>query len=51
MILFLLDPEFQNQVATRFLFMIGLSAASDRFRNAIAEVETLIDARLATLHR
>jgi hypothetical protein len=48
----LLDtPDFQNQVAARYLLMFGLNAASNRFGRGIAELETLIDARLATLRR
>jgi len=48
----LLDtPDFQNQLAARYLLMSGLAAPSYRFGRGLAELETLIDARLATLRR
>jgi hypothetical protein len=48
----LLDtPDFQNQVAARYLLMFGLAGPSYRFARGLAELETLIDARLATLRR
>jgi len=48
----LLDtPDFQNQVSARYLLMYGLNVASHVFNRRIAELETLIDARLATLRR
>ena len=48
----LLDTtDFQNQVAARYLLTFGVSAASYIFDRRIAELETLIDARLATLRR
>ncbi len=48
----LLDTsDFQNQVATRYLLMFGLAGPSYRFARGLAELETLIDARLATLRR
>jgi hypothetical protein len=48
----LLDtPDFQNQVAARYLLMFGLSGPSRRYGRGLAELDTLIDARLATLRR
>jgi hypothetical protein len=48
----LLDTlDFQNQVAAKYLLMFGLSGPSYRFARGLAELDTLIDARLATLRR
>ena len=46
----LLDtPEFQNQVAARYLFNFGTISPGYRFRGNIDELEALVDARLAEL--
>jgi len=44
-------PDFQNQVAARYLLMFGLAAPSYRLGRGLAELDTLIDARLAMLRR